>query len=106
MLNDTTKLVTVNFDENTIATHEVVAAASGETITVHEVYLVSAGTTDIDFRSAATVKVGPFGWAAGDGIDVPAGGVVPFLRCVKGEAFQIALGSAIRVTGFIRYIQE
>jgi|15BtaG_2_1085339.scaffolds.fasta_scaffold09478_2 hypothetical protein len=106
MLNDPTKLTLVNFDEATAATHSVVALAAGETIIVHEVFLVAAGATDVTFKSATTTKIGPIAMKSGDIIQVGFNDKYPFLVCTKAEAFQITLSAAERVSGWIRYVQE
>ncbi len=100
-------LSVANFDENTAATHEVVAAVAGKRVTVYEVWLTAAASTDVTFQSAATAKIGPVAMAAGDIIDKPANEIIPFVVCEVAEAFNIVLGTgSARVTGWIRYIQE
>ena len=99
-------LVLVNIDENTAATHAIVDLAAGQTITVYEVYLVAAGTTDVTFKTATTTVIGPIGMKTGDVLHIPASTVMPFMRCVKGEAFQITLSAGERISGWARYTQR
>jgi|15BtaG_2_1085339.scaffolds.fasta_scaffold00119_16 alpha-tubulin suppressor-like RCC1 family protein len=106
ILTDPKKLVTVQFDEATAATHEVVALTAGQRITVYEAHLRAVAANDVSLTSAATVKIGPVGLIAGGAIDKPANQLIPVVQCVAGEAFQVVLTTTGRVTGWFRYIKE
>lgn len=101
-LHNTAKVLTALFDENTAATHEIVALTAGKRMTVYEVYLAAAGANDVTWKSNTTILLGPVGLTAGNIMHIPAG-TLPFCSVASGEALNLTLSAAARVTGWVKY---
>lgn len=96
----------VAFDENTIATHEAVEGASGKTIKVKAMHLHCLGTCEVSIQSGSTV-LAAYPLIAQDQISLSMiEGADRYFETVAGEALNIDLAQAIRVTGFVVYEQS
>lgn len=106
---DPSKLTINNFDQATVADHEVAAAVTGERHRVVEVVLHAIGATDVTIKSGTTVLLGPYALSAGSFLHLPAERVVAldsrgyWAHTAKGEALNIALSAAQRVAGHVGY---
>jgi len=94
-------------DFNTAATHEIIAAVSGEVIKIKNIMLTVAGDTNLTFKSAANAISGALDFG---GTDEPRGMVHNFadapLAMTVSEAFQITSSGAVQVSGYVTYYTE
>jgi hypothetical protein len=99
-----TSMLEVAFNQVTIATHEVLAAASGKKHYIFAFWLWSNGTVAVTFQSAANLLTGPIAMVAQNQLarEFSLTGH-PWFTCVTGEAFNITLAQAIQVSGRIYY---
>lgn len=96
----------IAFDENTIATHEVVTAVAGQTVKVKAMHLHCLGTCEVSIQSGSTVRAA-YPLIAQDQITLPMiEGADRYFETVAGEALNIDLAQAIRVTGFLVFEQS
>jgi hypothetical protein len=94
----------VDFDENTAATHEVLAAVTGRKIQLVRARLRIAGACTITWYSGTSAIVGgtsePFGSAGYYYFDIHSGSNI---RTAEGEALQLAISAGVQVAGPIWY---
>lgn len=88
------------------ASNEIVAAVSGNKISVVNIVFTVAGDVNITFQSASTALTGAMDFG---GSGEPKGlsahlGNFP-LQTASGEAFNILLSAAVQVSGFITYYE-
>lgn len=92
------------FNQNTIASHQVVAApGAGFFIRVHGWHLQAAGTVTVTLRSAATNKVGPMAMTATGANTASGFSYDGWFDCAVNEALNIDLAQAIQVGGVVNY---
>lgn len=89
------------------ATTDVIAAVAGASVYVYELVLVAATATTVQLFDGAVALTGVMSLAAGTPL------VLPFLpeahnhfSTAAGNAFRMALGGAVQVSGFVRYVQN
>lgn len=89
----------VDFNQSTIATHEIRAATTGKRIRLISADLFVAGAQVLTFKSGTDD-------IAGGVFEVPASGYLTigpknghFIETASGSAFQVALSAAIKVRG-------
>lgn len=85
------------------ATALVAAQGSGNKIKVHSAFLIASGTTTVKFQGATTDLCGAMALVANVGIVLPFNPVGWFVDTAANVALNINLGSAIQVSGAIRY---
>ena len=92
------------FDENTIATHEVVAAVAGKKLRVVSALLGSAGSNTAIWKSDSTVISPAFPLSADSGYVLPEAPVLGHFETAAGEPLQLELTAAERVAGHLTYL--
>ncbi len=107
MPDDQVRTKRIAFDENTVATHEVVAAIGGdERIKVKAMHLHCLGTCEVSIQTGSTV-LAAYPLIAQDQISLDMiEGSDRWFETAVGEALNIDLAQAERVTGFIVYEQS
>lgn len=93
-----------SFDQNTAATHEVVAAITGYRIVVVGYHLVSGGTNTVVFKSGSTARTGAIPVAAAGNLAMPPVG--PLFATTAGAALNITLSGAQQLAGYVIYRVE
>jgi len=101
-------ILKAKIDFNTAATHEIIAAVSGEVIKIKNIMITVDGDTNLTFKSATTAISGALDLG---GTDEPRGmvhnlGDAPLAMTVS-EAFQItSSGAGVQVSGYVTYYTE
>ncbi len=98
-------LIQIAVSENAIEDNEVVAAVTDRVIAVISYVLSASGGANIaTWKSATTVKGGPFSLGALETIGAVGRRDVPQIVTAPGEALNLALTAATVVSGHITYM--
>lgn len=98
-------LLSATINIATSATHEIVAAVSGQKIYVFRMWWWAGGTVNATIKSGSTAMAGPIALIAqaSPGWDMSE---TPWFITTAGEAFQITLDAAVQVSGRVHYTQR
>ncbi len=85
---------------DTAASGDLVAAETGKTITVLGYFIVAAGAVTVTLKSNTTALTGAMSAITGIPLAQDCGNRKDgLMKCVKGEALVITLGSGVQVSG-------
>lgn len=83
----------------------IVAPGDGKRIYIDHINFLSAGTTTVQLFNGVTALSGSYSLQQGGAVALDNSGQLEhgILECDNNAAFNITLGSAISVQGFVRY---
>jgi hypothetical protein len=87
----------------TAATHSIIAAVTGKVIKVYAVHLVCSAANTVNFENGTTDTTGVMSFAANGGMTTAVNPPAYLLETAAGAAFQMTLGSAQQVSGWVAY---
>jgi hypothetical protein len=99
----TRTLKTAVISANTVATHSIVAAVTGKVIKVYAIHLVCSAANTVNFENGTTDTTGVMSFAANGGMTSAVNPPAYLLKTAAGAAFQMTLGSAQQVSGWVAY---
>lgn len=82
----------------------LIAASAGKVVTVYAIVLVAAGAVTVKFQDAGTDLTGAMSLITGIPLVLPYSGQ-PWFQGSPGNAFNINLGGAVQVSGWLLYTQ-
>lgn len=94
---------TAAIDENTVGTHEIVAAETGFDIVVDSIVITCAAANTITWEDGTGPISGPMSFAANGGYSLDGGNL---LETAQDSPLQLTLASAQQVSGHISYHLE
>lgn len=96
-------LKTAVISKNTAATHEIIAAVTGKVIKVYAINIVCSAANTVNFENGTTDTTGVMSFAANGGMAAAVNPPAYLLKTAAGAAFQMTLGSAQQVSGWVAY---
>lgn len=96
--------LTIDFDQNTIATFPVIAAVAGLRFVLTKVFLEFSGANTITFASGATNLTGPIDFIAGSYLELGNSDGIVWRGDQLNEAFNVTLAAAQQVAGYFNYV--
>lgn len=99
----TRTLKTAVISAATAATHSIVAAVTGKVIKVYAINFICSAANTVNFENGTTDITGVMSFGANGGMAPAVNPPAFLLKTSAGAAFQMTLGSAQQVSGWVSY---